>query len=288
MDYAGQVKPILAARCVACHGPLQHKGNLRLDTGASVRRGGDDGPAVTPGNAKASLLLERVTSTDPAFRMPPEGAPLSREQIQILENWIDQGATSPADERAEADPREHWSFRRVTRPAVPQLKEQAWVRNPIDAFIAREREKRGLGHVGPAEPHVLLRRLTLDLTGLPPTREELHEFLRDPSDVAYERVVDRLLASPRYGERWARHWMDVWRYSDWYGRRAVPDVLNSYAQIWRWRDWIVKSLNRDRGYDQMVRERCSPPMNWLRATTKTWWRPGSWYATGFDGTVTCG
>jgi hypothetical protein len=140
------------------------------------------------------------------------------------------------------------------RPAVPALRDASWVREPIDAFLAAGHERRGLVPLPPAEPHVLLRRLYLDLTGLPPTREQLREFLADPSEAAYVRVVDRLLASPQYGERWARHWMDVWRYSDWYGRRAVPDVLNSYAMIWRWRDWIVRSLNEDRGYDRMVRE----------------------------------
>src|SRR4029453_2787 len=114
-------------------------------------------------------------------------------------------------------------------------------------------EQRGLTPLPAAEPHVLLRRLFLDLIGLPPTRAQLHEFLPDPSDASHERIVDRLLASPQYGERWGRHWMDVWRYSDWYGRRAVPDVLNSYAQIWRRRDWIVRSPNEDRGYAHMVR-----------------------------------
>jgi mono/diheme cytochrome c family protein len=289
VDYARQVKPVFAARCVGCHGVLQHKADLRLDTGAMALRGGDDGPAIVAGKASASPLIERVMARDPAIRMPPEGAALSAEQVAILRAWIDQGAKSPADEPAEADPRTHWSFRRVVRPGVPRVKDQAWVRNPIDAFVAFEREKRGLGHVGPAEPDVLLRRVTLDLTGLPPTRQELRDFLRDPSDAAYEHVVDRLLASPRYGERWGRHWMDVWRYSDWYGRRAVPDVLNSYAQIWRWRDWIVKSLDHDRGYDQMVREMLAADelapgdnqaavatgflvRNWFRWNTNLWMR----------------
>ena len=137
---------------------------------------------------------------------------------------------------------------------MPGTGDARWVRGPIDAFLEREWTRRGVVPMGAAEPQVLLRRLYLDLVGLPPTREQLHAFLADPSEATYAQEVDRLLESPQYGERWARHWMDVWRYSDWYGRRAVPDVLNSYAQIWRWRDWIVRSLNEDKGYDQMVRE----------------------------------
>jgi len=254
VDYARQVKPILKQRCYSCHGALKSKAGLRLDTGMSIRQGGDGGAAVEPGVAGESLLVDRVTEVDPAHRMPPEGTPLTAAQVGIIRDWIDQGAISPAEERPEADPRKHWSFSRPNRPAVPNVRDAVRVRNPIDSFLAKEYERLGLVPLPPAEPHVLLRRIYLDLTGLPPTRAELREFLADPSDAAYEGVVDRLLASPRYGERWARHWMDVWRYSDWYGRRAVPDVTNSYAQIWRWRDWIVRSLNEDKGYDRMVRE----------------------------------
>jgi hypothetical protein len=254
VDYARQVKPILKQRCYACHGTLKRKAGLRLDTGAAIRRGGDGGPAVEPGRSDESLIIERVTESDSSSRMPAEGAPLTAEQVEILRAWIDQGAASPADETPEADPHRHWAFVPPVRPALPTLRDPSRVRDPIDAFLAAEHERRGLVPLPPAAPNVLLRRLYLDLTGLPPTREQLHEFLADPSEAAYGRVVDRLLSSPQYGERWARHWMDVWRYSDWYGRRAVPDVLNSYAMIWRWRDWIVRSLNEDKGYDRMVRE----------------------------------
>ena len=254
VDYIRQVKPVLKERCVACHGVLKQKAGLRLDTGASIRRGAESGRVVEPRHADLSPLIDRVTELDPALRMPPQGPPLTSQEIELLRGWIDQGAGSPDGEVAETDPRRHWAFLKPVRPAVPEVRDHAWVRNPIDAFLARPREQKGLLPLPPAEPHVLLRRLYLDLTGLPPTREELREFLADPSEAAYERVVDRLLNSPHHGERWARHWMDVWRYSDWYGRRAVPDVLNSYAQIWRWRDWIVRSLNQDKGYDRMVKE----------------------------------
>ena len=254
IDYSSQVKPILKARCYACHGALKQKMGLRLDTGSLVRRGGDSGPAVESGHADESLLIDRVSETEDRLRMPPEGPALSAEQIRILRAWVDQGAKSPGDETPEEDPRQHWSFRKLVRPSVPAVKNTAWVRNPIDAFLAAEHQRKGLEPLPPASPEVLLRRVYLDLIGLPPTPAQLHEFLADPSDAAYERVVDRLLASPQHGERWARHWMDVWRYSDWYGRRAVPDVLNSYAMIWRWRDWIIGALNHDRGYDWMIQQ----------------------------------
>jgi hypothetical protein len=254
VDYVRQVKPVLKQRCYGCHGVLKHKGGLRLDTAASIRRGGDGGPALEPGQSGESLIVDRVTGTDPAGRMPPEGPGLTADQVAIVRDWIDQGAAAPADEQPEADPRRHWAFVPPVRPGPPEIGNSDWACNPIDAFLAREHQRRGLVPLGPAEPNVLLRRVYLDLIGLPPTREQLHEFLSDPSGAAYRRIVERLLASPRYGERWARHWMDVWRYSDWYGRRAVPDVLNSYAQIWRWRDWIVRSLNEDKGYDRMVCE----------------------------------
>ena len=252
VDYERQIKPIFKSRCYACHGALKQKAHLRLDTGDLIRKGGDDGPAVEPGHADESSLIERLKETDPVRKMPPEGSPLSAEQIALVQAWINDGAKSPADELPETDPLKHWSFLPPVRPNLPPSSDGNKTRSPIDLLLEQGRKKVGVEPLGPAEPDVLLRRLYLDLTGLPPTRAELHELRNDHSDAAYRKIVDRLLASPRYGERWARHWMDIWRYSDWYGRRLVPDVLNSYGQIWRWRDWIVKALNDDRGYDSMV------------------------------------
>ena len=171
---------------------------------------------------------------------------------------IVMAATVAADEvkdlkRAD-DARKHWAFLKPVRPPLPPAVDWARGGNPIDAFITREYVKRGLRPGADADRAALLRRVTLDLTGLPPTREQLHTFLADAVPGAYERVVDRLLASPQYGERWARHWMDVWRYSDWYGRRQEKDWRNSSPTLWRWRDWIVHSLNNDRGYDRMIQE----------------------------------
>jgi hypothetical protein len=253
IDYLRDVKPLLRAKCFACHGALKQESGLRLDTADLAKKGGDSGPAIEPGNAAASLLIERVCESDESLRMPAEAPPLSPMQIAILQSWIDQGAAAPEDEQPERDPRDHWAFRPPVRPAVPSFRNPA-IRNPIDAFLAAEHQRQGITPSAEATKSALLRRVYLDLIGLPPAPEELAAFLADESPEAYERVVDRLLDSPQYGERWGRHWMDVWRYADWYGRRKVPDVWNSAPQIWRWRDWIVRSLNEDKGYDRMLAE----------------------------------
>ncbi|MBC8350627.1 MAG: DUF1553 domain-containing protein [Planctomycetes bacterium] len=257
IDYLTQIKPMLRERCFACHGALKQEGGLRLDTAALAIKGGDSGAAILPGDAAASVLLERVSSSDEGERMPPEGEPLKPDQIAALRGWIVQEAIAPEDEQAERDPREHWAFKPPVRPIVPQVDqptpEQArWQRNPIDAFIASEHRKRGLAPQADADKRVWLRRVTLDLIGLPPTSEELDAFIADESSEAYDTIVTRLLKTPQYGQRWGRHWMDIWRYSDWWGLGA--EVRNSQKHIWHWRDWIVGSLNEDKGYDQMLRE----------------------------------
>jgi hypothetical protein len=251
--YLKIVKPLLHERCLACHGALKQEGNLRLDTAASMRSGGDSGPAIVAGDLKASHLLERVSSSDASVRMPPEGEPLKPDEIEAIRGWIMAGAVGPENEQPEADPRSHWSFQAVRSPRLPQ-RVAARALNPVDALLEARREASGVALVAEADRAMWLRRVTLDLVGLPPTRDGLHAFLADKAPDAAERVVDRLLADPRYGERWGRHWMDVWRYSDWYGRRSVPDVMNSYPQIWRWRDWIVQSLNADAPYNDMARD----------------------------------
>jgi hypothetical protein len=254
VDYLRDVKPIFKKHCYSCHGSLKQEGTFRADTAKAILNGGDSGSAAEPGNAKSSHLLARITDADEATRMPKESAPLSPSEIAMITTWIEQGAVAPDDEEREADPLDHWAFRRPLRPQVPLGPSRLPIRNPIDAFIAEKHQQHQLRPVNEANKPSMLRRVTLDLIGLPPTREDLHAFLNDDSPDAYERVVDRLLASPQYGERWGRHWMDVWRYSDWYGRRSVPDVMSSYPTIWRWRDWIVQSLNTDKGYDRMIVE----------------------------------
>ncbi|MDB5391336.1 MAG: hypothetical protein JWM11_6982 [Planctomycetaceae bacterium] len=250
-DYVKEIKPLLQRRCVNCHGALKQKGNLRLDVRSAILKGGDSGPSVEPGKADQSLLLHAVAGTNGVQRMPLEGEPLKPEEIQLLKTWIDAGAVAP-DEPLPPDPRQHWAFQKPTRTALPAVSGAEWKQNPIDAFISAEHQKRGLVPRPEATKPVLLRRIFLDLIGVPPTRQEMQAFLGDVAPDAYEKVVDRLLASPQYGERWARHWMDVWRYSDWDGYGA--EVRESQAHIWRWRDWIVESLNSDHGYDRMVQE----------------------------------
>lgn len=248
VDYLKQVKPVLAARCLACHGVLKQEGGLRLDTALFIRKGGNSGPAAIPGKPDASPILRRITAPEHGGRMPPEGEPLKPAEIEAIRGWIRQKAPAPAGEQPERDPRDHWSFRPVRRPAVPK----STARNPIDAFLEQRVRERGLKPLGEAPRPVLIRRLFVDLVGMSPSPEEWAKLEADRAPGWYERLVDRLLADPRHGERWARHWMDVWRYSDWWG--LGEQLRNSQNHIWHWRDWIVESLNADTGYDEMVRE----------------------------------
>ena len=250
--YASKIKPVLHERCYACHGALKQEGGLRLDTAVAAMLGGDSGAAIQAGEPDASELLARITSTDMSVRMPPEGEPLKPEQIAAIRQWIADGATGPADEVPEIDPREHWAFQTPIRPSVPVAANPDWNANPIDAFIAKKHELKQLTPRPLADKRVWLRRVSLDLIGLPPTLAEQDAFLADTSPDADTTVVNRLLESPHYGERWGRHWMDIWRYSDWWGLGA--EVRNSQKHIWHWRDWIIESLNADKGYDQMLRE----------------------------------
>ncbi|MBL8849838.1 MAG: DUF1549 domain-containing protein [Planctomycetaceae bacterium] len=252
VDYARDVRPIFAEKCGSCHGVLKQEAGLRLDAGSLIRSGGDSGAAIGR-TVEGSLIWQRVTAAEGAERMPPEesGKPLTAEQLGVLRRWIEAGAPFPADEEVAASPRDHWAYQRPQRSAVPLIA-GASGENPIDAFVAERQHASGVAPFSETDRVTLLRRVTLDLTGLPPTREELRAFLADESPTAYETVVDRLLASPRYAERWARHWMDVWRYSDWdgYGK----ELRGSQRHMWRWRDWIVESLDADKPYDRMIEE----------------------------------
>jgi mono/diheme cytochrome c family protein len=252
VDYLKEIKPVLHERCYACHGALKQEGGLRLDTAALMMKGGDAGAAIIAGDQEKSELVRRITATDLSDRMPPEGEPLTPRQIDRVRQWILNKAPAPSDEQPERDPRDHWAFQTPIRPVTPTPKNERWRSNPIDAFIAAEHDRHGLAPQRPSDRVVWLRRATIDLIGLPPTRSEMDAFLADQSPEAENRVVTRLLDSPQYGERWGRHWMDIWRYSDWWGLGA--EVRNSQKHIWHWRDWIVESLNADKGYDQMLRE----------------------------------
>jgi len=250
VDYIREVKPMIRDHCLRCHGPLKAKARLRLDTLAFALKGGENGPALVAGNVGKSLMVQKITSKKEEERMPPEGKPLSEKQIEILKNWIAAGAKGTADEKAY-DPIEHWAFKILQRPAVPRIGGE-WGGNPIDQFVASKHSTAKVNPRPVAPRNVLLRRIYLDLIGLPPTREELQAFLSDKSPKAYSKVVDRLLASPHYGERWGRHWMDVWRYSDWYGFQGTARF--SQKNMWHFRDWIVESLNADKGYGPMITE----------------------------------
>ncbi|MCA9123357.1 MAG: DUF1553 domain-containing protein [Planctomycetaceae bacterium] len=254
-DYLRDVKPLLEHKCYACHGAFKQQANLRLDTAAGLKLGGDSGSPVSPGNPNDSLLIDVLTG-EAGYRMPPanEGTPLAQEEIGLVRQWIAEGAVAPPDEQPQAEPKSWWSYQPIVRPVVPEVTERQWCRTQIDRFVAAAREREHLPHADEASKSVWLRRAFIDLIGLPPTRAELHAFLSDPSVTAYEAIVDDLLSRPQYGERWGRHWMDVWRYSDWYGSRGINEIRYSQRHIWRWRDWIISSLNDDKGYDQMICE----------------------------------
>src|SRR5687768_15310742 len=205
VDYLRDIKPLLRDRCYACHGALKQKAALRLDTGAAIRRGSEDGPVVRPETAAESPLLLRLASADPDERMPPDGDALKPEEISQFRRWIEAGATSPLDEKPEPDPADHWAFKVPVRPTLPTPRGNGpSAPNPIDAFIIGEQGKHGLKPAPPARKEVLLRRVHLNLTGLPPSPEALRAFLADESSEAYATVVDSLLASPQHAQRWAR------------------------------------------------------------------------------------
>jgi mono/diheme cytochrome c family protein len=250
-----RVKPILEQNCFSCHSDMA-MGGLRIDAREHLLKGGNSGPAVVPGRPAESLLYQVITHKHPRLKMPPQGK-LAPEQIAILRVWIESGvhfdtvaeANGPGRTGVE-ERKKFWAFQPALRSAPPSVRNNGWVKTEIDRFILAELEKRGLHPVGAADKRTLLRRATFDLTGLPPTPEEIQSFLADPSPNGWEKVVDRLLASPRYGERWGRYWLDVARYSDEdaEGLGAAP-----FPNAWRYRDWVIQALNDDMPYDVFVK-----------------------------------
>ena len=254
VDFAREIRPIFQERCLACHGSRAQMHGFRLDRRSDAFRGGDSGvPAIVPGNSADSLLLRYVSGRDPEVVMPPEGPPLTGEQVELLRRWIDEGAVWPQEENpseSQHGVNDHWAFQPVSAPALPTVEAKDWVRNPIDAFVLEKLEAKGWKPSPAAEPHQLLRRLYLNLIGLPPNLAEQASFLKDPSEAAYKATIDDLLARPAYGERWARHWLDLVRYaeSNGYERdRAKPHV-------WKYRDYVIRSFNRDKPFDRFVLE----------------------------------
>jgi mono/diheme cytochrome c family protein len=279
---------ILETNCQKCHGPNKARGGLRLTSREQLAEGGDSGPAITPDKPDESRILQAVRHEN-GLKMPPRGK-LPPEQVEILAHWVRAGApwdpgTSGAKVRAEAPPKKGPPWRWAGPPAappVPAVKNHAWVKGPIDAFILRRLEDKGLTPAAPAGRAALLRRVTYDLTGLPPTPEETDAFLADASADAYERVVDRLLASPHYGEKWGRHWLDLVRYADTNGFEG--NNLKPFG--WRFRDWVIDSFNKDKPYDHFLREQLAgdeldePTAQSLIATG--YYRLGPWDRTPPD------
>jgi mono/diheme cytochrome c family protein len=249
VDYLSQIKPVFRQHCYSCHGLRSQKGGLRVDTVAHLLKGGSRGPAIVPGKSQASLLLRvlRGQEEDPP-RMPLGKEPLSAEQIALIARWIDQGAPFPKDETPD-DGRSHWAFRPPVRPPIPSVRNPLWVRNPIDAFILARLEAEGISPSPPADKVTLIRRVYLDLIGLPPSPAEVDAFVADNRPDAYEQLVERLLSSPHYGERWARHWLDVARYADTHGY-----TIDGPREMWKYRDWVIEAFNRDMPYDQFLTE----------------------------------
>ncbi len=254
VDYLRDIQPILSSRCLQCHGAQMQMSSLRLDNRRAALAGGNSGPVIKPWNSAESRLIQMVAGIEEGKIMPPAGDPLSKEQIGLIRAWIDQGAEWPEEERAAVvktneDPRRtHWAFQPVKMPTLPAVQNSGWVKNPIDTFILNKLESEGVQPSPEADRITLIRRLSLDLIGLPPTPEEVANFVSDPRPDAYERLVDRLLDSPHYGEKWARQWLDLARYADSDGYEK--DNVRPYA--WRYRQWVIEALNRNLPFDQFT------------------------------------
>jgi mono/diheme cytochrome c family protein len=253
VDYARDVKPILARHCYTCHGEKAKKGGLRLDTAAALLKGGRSGPGLVPGKSADSLLLHALKGTGGLTQMPYKAPALTDEQIRVVAAWVDQGAKAPAGEKPGGAG--HWAFQPPVRPPLPAVKGAGWVRNPLDRFVLARLEGRGVRPSPEADRAVLIRRLCLDLLGLPPSPQEVEAFRADARPDAYERLVERLLASPHYGERWGRHWLDLARYADTHGF-----TIDTPREIWKYRDWVIDALNADLPFDRFVIEQYAGDM----------------------------
>ena len=259
--FESKIRPVLATKCYRCHSQQAEKvkAGLFLDTRDGVLKGGESGPAIVPGEPEKSLLIKAVRYTDPDLQMPPKGQKLSDDQIADLVAWVKLGAPDPrltsAGQKDWKDSgKSHWSWQPLKKPAVPEVKDAAWPKTPVDNFILAKLEEKDLKPNPPADKRTLIRRASFDLIGLPPTPEEVEDFLKDESPDAFPKVVDRLLALPQYGERWGRHWLDVARYSDTKGqvRRNREDQYYPFA--WTYRDYVIRSFNDDKPYNVFIIE----------------------------------
>ncbi len=239
-----KVFAIWERHCFRCHGSEKQEGGLRLDIRARAIEGGDSGRAWVGRDSQASLLIQYITSEDESKRMPPEGTPLNSEEVRLLREWIDGGASWPESFEGRMDRKKHWAFEPIVRRDPPQLKMNV-SQHPIDRFVRNQLSVLGLTPSPQADRSTLIRRLALDLTGLLPTTDEVESFLQDASDEAYEKIVDHYLASPHFGERWGRHWLDMARYADSDGYEKD----NARPEAYMWRDWVIESINQDMPFD---------------------------------------
>ncbi|MBI5758895.1 MAG: PSD1 domain-containing protein [Planctomycetales bacterium] len=288
LNFEDDIVPILQVRCFKCHGAETRKAGLDLRRRFTMLKGGDGGAAIEPGKPDESLLVEQIEKKE---MPPPEEEALDKKQIDVLRRWVAAGAptkaakeepleVADADDTVRDEDRQYWAFQPPARPVVPSVKSVDRVRTPVDSFVLAKLESQGLTFNPDAPPRVLLRRITFDLIGLPPTPEQLDKFLADTRPDAYERVVDELLASPQYGERWARHWLDVAGYAD---SDGYLEADRPRPEAWRYRDYVIRSLNTDKPYDQFVREQIAGDelTDWRRGDELTPQAADQLIATGF-------
>ena len=250
VDYTRDIKPIFTKHCVECHSADKHRSGLRLDAGQLILKGGNSGAVVIAGKAAASKLVQAISWSAGAPKMPSGGSKISESEIAAIRAWIDQGAKFPADEKIPRSAKlDHWSFQPVNRPDPPAVKNPAWCRNAIDRFVLARLEHEGIGPSPEADRVTLIRRLYLDLLGLPPSPEEIDAFLADSRPDAYDRLVEHLLASPHYGERFGRDWLDIARYADSNGYS-----IDAARSIWPYRDWVIRAFNGDMPFDRFAIE----------------------------------
>ncbi|MEC9095953.1 MAG: PSD1 and planctomycete cytochrome C domain-containing protein, partial [Planctomycetota bacterium] len=272
IDYTRQIKPLLIKHCADCHGTDLQEGGFRVDNGGLVIRGGDRGVSVVANKPEESLLLKVLKGQGDIPQMPLELEPLNEMQIKLISDWIAQGAKLSPEEASTAFARrqsDHWAFQPISRPHVPTTDNDHWVNNGIDAFILKRLQKEGLRPSKQAEQATLIRRVYLDMLGIPPTPEQIKNFQNNDMPDAYDQLVDQVLSSPRYGERWGRHWLDLARYAD-----SNGFTIDGPREIWKYRDWVINALNADMPFDQFTHEQMAGDLITDRTTSQL-------IATGF-------